>query len=125
VANEATELPGFKGAYIVGSANHRSEDEEHSATSDVDVKVVLDVDALPESPGKFAYRDALLDVSLVPFKDLRSPEDVLGHYHLAAGLCTPSVIADPTGFLTELQRAVAADYAQEHWVERRCLSSAM
>ena len=120
VANEATDFPGFKGAYIVGSVNHRGDDEEHPATSDVDVKVVLDADPLPGNPGKFLYRGALLDVSFVPFKDLRNAEDVLGHYHLAAGLCTPSVIADPTGSLTELQRAVTAEYAREQWVERRC-----
>src|SRR5690606_27048764 len=52
--------------------------------------------------------------------DVRSAEDVLGHYHLAASLAQPSMIADPTGHLTRLQTQVAQGYAQRRWVKQRC-----
>lgn len=120
VLDTGCRLPGFAGAYTVGSVNWLADEDEHPVTSDVDVKVVLDVEQLPENSGKFVHLGVLLDVSFVAFEALRSPEDVLGHYHLAAGFCKPGVIVDPTGHLTQLHSVVAREYAKRLWVERRC-----
>jgi len=119
VIDEASRLPGFAGAYTAGSVNWCSDELPQPASSDVDVKVVLDVDPLPPNPGKFSYGEALLDVSLVPLEALRSVDDVLGHYHMAAALSRPSIVVDPTGYLAQLQQAVSRDYAQRHWVAHR------
>ena len=116
----ASRMPGFSGAYTVGSVNALADHEAHPQTSDVDIKVVLDVATPPDNPGKFGHDGVTLDVSFVPLEQLRPPESVLADYHLAAGLSTPSVIADPTGFLTELQARIVRDYSKERWVSERC-----
>lgn len=118
--DEASRLPGFTGAYTAGSVNWRAAESSQPASSDVDVKVVLDADPLPPSPGKFLFGEVLLDVSFVPLDALRSPEDVLSHYHLAAALSRPSIVVDPTGFLAGLQRSVSQNFAKRHWVQQRC-----
>ena len=82
--------------------------------------VVLDGPNPPHRPGKFIYRDVLLEVSYLSSDQVRSPEFVLGQYHLAGSFRTPSIILDPSGRLTELQEAVARDYAKRQWVYRRC-----
>jgi len=59
-------------------------------------------------------------VSYLSRGEVRSAEEVLGQYHLAGSLAGSSVIADPTGELTRLQREVAAGYPKRRWVRRRC-----
>lgn len=120
VGEAAGEIPGFAGAFFHGSVNWLSDDAVLPATSDLDVMVVLDQDKLPPKPGKFRYRDVLLEVSFLARDALRSPEQVLGQYQLAGSFHVPSVILDPRGELRPLQQAVARDYAALSWVERRC-----
>ncbi len=74
----------------------------------------------PRKSGKRIYRDVLLDVSYLPSEQLRSPEQILGDYHLAGSLRTPSVIVDPSGRLATLQAAVSREYAKRRWVSGRC-----
>lgn len=74
----------------------------------------------PDKPGKFLYRDVLLEVSCLPSAQLQSPSLILGQYHLAGSFRTPSIIVDPSGRLTTLQAAVSAGYAKRRWVYRRC-----
>jgi hypothetical protein len=45
---------------------------------------------------------------------------VLSNSHLAGSFRVPSVISDPTGRLTDLNAAVARDFAKRRWVFRRC-----
>jgi hypothetical protein len=120
VAEEGSKVPGFLGAYHAGSVNWLDDESALSATSDVDVNVVLADGHPPGKRGKFVYRDVLLEVSYLARERLRSPELVLGDYHLAGGLRTPSVILDPSGELTALQAAVARGYAERERVRRRC-----
>jgi len=120
ITQEAAKLPGFYGAYFAGSTNWLPDDAPLPVGSDVDVMVVLDDPNPPIKIGKFVYRGVLLEVSYLPGDRLQSPEQVLGDYHLAGGLRTPSVVLDPTGRLTELQAAVAKDFAKRQWVVRRC-----
>jgi hypothetical protein len=120
VTEEAAHARSFSGAFFHGSANWLPDDATLPATSDLDVVVVLaDTDPL-EKPGKFIYRDFLLEVSYLPSAQLHSPDLVLGNYQLAGSFHTASVIADPSGRLTTLQEAVARDYAKRRWVRRRC-----
>ena len=120
VWEEASGTPGFSGAFFHGSTNWLPDHAELSTSSDVDVMVVLDDPNPPPRPGKFIFHDALLEVSYLPGDQLRSPALVLGQYHLAGSFRTPSIIADPSGELTNLQSAVARDFAKHRWVSRRC-----
>ncbi|MHB0877115.1 MAG: hypothetical protein ACYC5O_13850, partial [Anaerolineae bacterium] len=90
------------------------------ATSDLDVNVIVAGPNAPDKRTKFVYRDVLLEISYLPGDLFRSPEAVLGHYHLAGGLSTASIIVDPSGQLAALQATVSRDYAKRQWVRRRC-----
>jgi hypothetical protein len=120
VMEHATDLPGFAGAYLAGSVTAMPDEATLPATSDVDVMVVLGNPVPTGKPGKFLYREVLLEVTYMSGNALRTPEQVLGHYHLAGSFRTPSIIADPAGHLTALQAAVAKDFVSRRWVERRC-----
>jgi hypothetical protein len=120
VIEEASQTAGFGGAYFHGSTNWLPDDAALPATSDVDVMVVLAGPNLPDKLGKFIYRSVMLEVSYVSSEQFRSPDLILGHYHLAGSFRTASVILDPAGHLTRLQAAVAKAYAQRHWVYKRC-----
>jgi hypothetical protein len=120
VIEEASSLPGFHGAYYAGSTNWLPDDAPLPATSDVDVMIVLADANPPTKLGKFIYRDALLEASYLSRDRLRSPDLVLGDYHLAGGFRTPSVILDPSGELADLQAAVSKDFAKRRWVYKRC-----
>ena len=127
VAGEASELPDFAGAFYHGSTNWLAADATLPANSDLDIMVVLADPDPPQKPGKFVYRDVLLEVSYLPGDQLASADLVLGRSDLAGSFRTPSTILDPTGHLATLQRAVARDYAQRRWVVgpyiRRAFSS--
>jgi hypothetical protein len=120
VIDEASNLPGFHGAFFHGSAAWLPDDAILPTTSDLDVVVVLTEPNPPQKPGKFIYRDVLLDVTYLLSHELRSPEWVLGQSHLAGSFRRPSVISDPSGWLTEINAAVSKDFAKRRWVVRRC-----
>lgn len=120
VLEAARRLPGFQGAFFHGSTTWLPDDAPLHAASDVDVMVVLADPVPPEKPGKFLYRGVLLEASYLSEDELRSPEAVLGQYHLAGSFRAPSVILDPSGRLTELQATVSRDFAKRRWVLARC-----
>lgn len=116
----ASGIPGFAGAYTVGSINTLPDRAPLSPTSDVDVVVVVDAPEAPPKPGKMRRGGVLLEVTYLALEEVWEPERVLGHYHLAAGISSAQVLADPTGRLTELQSFVASSFARQEWVVRRC-----
>lgn len=113
-------IPGFAGAYLAGSAPEQPDDAVLPPWSDVDIMVVLDTPTVPPKPGKFRYKGVLLEATYLAAEQLRAPDQVLGHYHLAAGLRAPSIVTDPTGHLTALQAAVARQFHHREWVVARC-----
>ena len=68
---------GFLGAFFHGSVNGWAADALVPVGSDVDVMLVF-ATAPPVKPGKFIYRDLLLEVSTLPWDALGSPEHLLG-----------------------------------------------
>jgi hypothetical protein len=120
VIMDASKAPGFDGAFYAGSTNWLPDDAVFPSTSDVDVWVVLADPDLLAKPGKFIYRDVILDVSYLPSDQLRSPHQILGDYHMAGSFRTPSTISDPSGRLTKLQAVVSRDFAKRQWVYKRC-----
>ncbi|GAB2890300.1 hypothetical protein [Streptomyces mayteni] len=119
IGRHGSRTPGFRGAYLSGSTVDLPATAEVPAGSDTDVMLVVDAAELPEKPGKFLHHGALLEVTVVPWEQLRSPEHVLASYHLATPFRTDTVIADPTGDLGRLRERVAAGFAEPHWVARR------
>ncbi len=112
VLENAAVEQGFRGAFYHGSTGWLPDDAVLPATSDVYVMVVLDDDELSTKPGKFRYEGVLLEVSHIPVERLGSPGMVLRRPELAGSFRGLSVISDPSGWLTALQRAVARDYAR-------------
>jgi hypothetical protein len=120
VQEHAGEVPGYAGALVGGSVAWLPADAELPRTSDVDLMVVTDDPAAGPSRSKRRYGGVLLEVTLQPWSELRSPERVLSSYHLAGLLRPGTLLADPTGRLTRLQAATAGRYASRTWVRRRC-----
>jgi hypothetical protein len=108
------------GAFLHGSINWLADDAELPATSDLDVMLVLAGDEPAQKPGKFRHKGVLLEVSYLSMTDIATPEHVLGSAHLAGSFHRPGLLADPSGYLSALQREVACHYADESWVLGRC-----
>ncbi|MFE9777580.1 hypothetical protein ACFYPA_05410 [Streptomyces sp. NPDC005775] len=123
VAAHARPAPGYRGAYFSGSTVGRPDDAELPASSDVDVVVVTEADDPPAKPGKLRHEGALLEITYVPWAELRDPEAVLSSYHLAGSFRRDTVIDDPTGGLRALYRGVSPRFAERAWVRRRCLDA--
>lgn len=111
---------GFMGAYFSGSTVGKPDDAELPTASDLDLVVVTERTELPLKPGKFVYRDTLLEVTNVSWNQLASKEEVLTSYHLAGSFREDTIITDPTGQLRSIQRHVARHFAEKVWVRRRC-----
>lgn len=120
VEEEARKTPGIRGAFFHGSINWLSDEALLPDSSDLDIMVVLSETEPPDKPGKFRYDGVLLEVSYLSETALSSPEAVLGQYHLAGSFRSPGTLLDPTGWLTELQSVVGANYARCEWVYKRC-----
>ena len=118
VRQEGSRLPGFGGAYLVGSVTTFADGVALPATSDVDIAVVSDCAPSPRL-GKFVYRHLLLDVSFVAWKQVRSHESVHGHSQMAAGFRAWNILADPSDHLTRIQEKVAKQFSNRYWVRRR------
>ncbi|MHB0859533.1 MAG: hypothetical protein ACYC5M_18440 [Anaerolineae bacterium] len=120
VLRYASRDDGFRGAYLSGSTIEMPDDQELSATSDIDVVVVVDRAETPRKVGKFVYCDALLEVTYLPWNHIASVEEVLASYHLAGSFRKDTLIADPTGELRTRQIQVSRHFAERVWVRRRC-----
>jgi hypothetical protein len=119
VSASAARMPGFRGAFFSGSTAALSPDSILPSFSDVDVVVVLASSNGPPKLGKFRYEDALLDVSYLPWNQLAHLDQVAGAYQLAPSFSSNTVIADPTGHLDRLCRAISAGFAHPEAVRRR------
>lgn len=118
-AESVADIPGVRGAFLHGSTTWLGGDAVIPAASDVDLVVVADPPIPKERLGKLRAGGVILDVSSLPTADLGTVERVLGQYHLAGSFRAPSVVHDPTGWLTDLNASVARQFAQRRWVERR------
>lgn len=115
-----SEEPWFRGAYFSGSTILQNENEDMSASSDMDVVVVMAHDEMPLKLGKFRYEGVLIEITYLSWSKLQSGEDVLTDYHLAGSFRINTLISDPTGHLEKLQQYVSAHFAEKTWVLRRC-----
>ncbi|WP_234344170.1 hypothetical protein [Streptomyces sp. NRRL F-5123] len=120
VKSAAHAYEGYVGAYFSGSTVEMPPLGELPLGSDVDVVVVTRQPVGGLKLGKFLHHGVLLEVTHLPWDRIAPAGRALADYHLAGGLRTDTVIDDPTGRLRALQRQVAAAFADETWVRRRC-----
>ncbi|HLU58001.1 MAG TPA: hypothetical protein VKZ81_21280 [Pseudonocardia sp.] len=112
--------PGFRGAFLTGSAADRSLDEVQPAWSDVDVTVLLAGPVAPPKPGKIRHRGALLDVTYLPVSALADPEKVAATHYLAPSFAGPdAILSDPTGLLGGLRAHIAPTFRSPAAVRKR------
>lgn len=123
VIDQASSIPGFRGAYTAGSTNWLPDEADLTTTSDVDIMVVLTDLNQAFARGKFRYRGVLLEASYLREDQIRSPDLVLSDYHLAPSFRTTNIMLDPSGHLTALRAMVCRDYAKRKWVRQRCASA--
>jgi hypothetical protein len=119
VRERASADPLFVGAVLHGSANWLADDAELAPTSDLDVMVIRSADDGAAKPGKFRYRDLLLEVSYLQWGEISSAEQLLANYQLVGSFAGGRPLADPSGKLAALIATVSAQYAQPSWVQAR------
>lgn len=111
-------LPGFVGAYLVGSGAERSGADELPASSDLDVMVVLRGD-VGLKPGKIRVEGVLLEISLLGLEAIVPFERALSDYHIAHGLNLGRILSDPDGVLGEAHAFIAPRFRALRWIGRR------
>jgi hypothetical protein len=119
VNDVAARWPRFDGAFMHGSITRLPDHEPFPATSTVNVVVVMHGEPRIKH-GMYLFDGVLLDVSVRIPASMVAPEGILDEPLLAAIVCGAKIIADPTGFLTEVQQSVARDFAKREWVLKRC-----
>ncbi len=120
VLDEGSRLPGFWGAFFIGSINWKNDDTDLPLASDIDLRIVIDGNEPPDEVLGFSYHNVLLEVSYSSSKEFQSPETVLSEYPFACHFTTPNIIVDPSGKLTEIHKIVSRDFAKRKWVYKRC-----
>lgn len=122
VRQHASGRPDFRGAFFSGSTAAMAPEAELPASSDVDVVVVLAGASAPPKPGKLLLRGVLIEITYLAFAELDDADHVAASYHLAPSFARDTIIADPTGRLQELHRAISATFNDPAAIERRCES---
>lgn len=113
---------GFRGALFSGSILDLADDAELAPTSDVDVLVVINAEALPEKLGKILLDGVIVEVTYVAWVTLRDVDLVARTFYLAPSFRRDMIISDPTGRLRHIQRSVAATFGDPAASRLRCAS---
>jgi hypothetical protein len=120
VEREGRQIPGFRGAHLMGSILTMPHDAPFPLYRDVDLNIVVGDEMHTTTTHDVAAGGLMLEYSTISIARYRSPEDVLANPELAANLAVDGILVDPHGILAPLHQAVAAQYAQRHWVLARC-----
>src|SRR5438093_921660 len=121
VDTHADHMPGFLGAHLMGGITSMAIGEMFPTYRDVDLHLIFRDDI--EMPGENAealYKGLMIEAGFRQQKDYRTPEVVLADPVIASHMAVPSIVCDPTGWLTRLHEAVTREYAQRQWVQARC-----
>ena len=125
VEAEAPNIPDFRGAFLTGSILWKKDDDPFPPSSDVDLKLIVDLD--PNDPifnGELrqknqSFKGITLETTASSFQDFSTPERVLADFVDASHFSVTNFLSDPSGKLSEIQKAVAAQFAQKQWVIKR------
>ena len=120
VAEQAAAHPDLTGAFLHGSGTELPDDAILPETSDLDVMLVGPGPTPPLRTGKFRRDGVLIEASWLPASEVRSPDYVLGQYHLAGSFRSPSILLDRDGHLARIQAVVSEQFTWRRWVRVRC-----
>ena len=121
VSLQAEQLPGLLGAHLMGGMTSMAADEPFAAYRDVDMHLILQDDGdVPVENVEAPYKGLMIEAGFRQQKDYCTPEVVLADPVIASHMAVPSILYDPTGFLTRLHEAVTREYARRKWVQARC-----
>jgi hypothetical protein len=110
--------PGFRGAFLTGSATDLPGAATLPRSSDVDVTVLVAAAAERRS-GKQVVDGVLADVSYLEERVLADPAWVAASFVYAPSFRGGQVLADPTGHLGRLEAAIAPGFATPAAVRAR------
>jgi hypothetical protein len=110
--------PGCAGAHLVGSLAGAPPQDPFPRYRDVNIHLVME-GARSRQTHATLYQGLILEYSLVPATEYRSPAAVLSRADLAAGLAVGGILADSSGRLEALHHTVAPEYPRRHWIMAR------
>ena len=123
VQEEAVNLPGFYGAFFIGSINWMDDDAAFPLTSDVDIMIALEnYNEYPEYK-KVRYQNIILEIATKSKEEVKDAETVLSNYRYAAHFTRPNIILDPTDHLSRIRTVVSKEYARRKWVHKRVVDA--
>jgi hypothetical protein len=119
VNSNASQMPGFCGAHLMGGINYAPKEAPFAPFKDVDMNIVFQ--GSPEfEVHDLSYKGLILEYGSISEDAYRSADAVLANPELASNLAVNSILADPTGRLAALQVLVAQEYPRRQWVRARC-----
>jgi hypothetical protein len=119
VETEASRMPGFRGAHLLGGVNELPADAPFPRHRDVDLHVVLEQQPWRENL-ELLYEGVLLEVAFTDPSLYASADAILINPALACNLAVKSVLADPSRLFQDVQPRVEREYALPRWVAARC-----
>jgi hypothetical protein len=115
----ARRQPDFAGAYLWAGITALPAEAPFPLYRDVDVVVVLTQGAQDDEQ-EVLYRGLMIEVIPKNLDAHRDAAAILASPSAGPNLATTQILADPTGILTPLRQAVAAEYGRRRWVQARC-----
>jgi hypothetical protein len=118
---QAEQLPGFLGAHLMGGITSMAASDPFPVYRDVDLHIIMEDDAdIPGENLEMLYKGLMIEAGFRRQTDYRTPEVILADPVIATHMAVPSILSDPSGFLTRLHKGVAREYARRKWVQLRC-----
>ncbi len=130
VKNRISELPNVTHAFLQGSVMIKDEDENLPATSDVDIRIVVDQDVPPmftTLTGPFAQKyykidGVILDTTYMTLENLNKQIAAFPGELIAVDFYKSNAIYDSDGTLDRLYQRTRITYRDIAWVRQRCKS---
>jgi hypothetical protein len=118
---QAEQFPAFLGAHLMGGITSMALSDPFPTYRDVDLHMMLhdDVD-IPGENAETLYKGLMIEAGFRQQKDYRTPEVVLADPVIASHMAMPSILSDPSGFLSQLHEVISREYARRKWVQARC-----
>ncbi|MBN1867041.1 hypothetical protein JW916_07080 [Candidatus Sumerlaeota bacterium] len=119
IEENAASYPGYKGAIIAGSANAMDPEAEWPATSDVDLWLMVENPKATPRQKKILFEGVIVEAVPTRLAHFDDPEEVLGDPYKAHHFAVNNILSDPTGILSDVQKAVGPKFAEPKWVLER------
>jgi hypothetical protein len=121
VRMQSERFPGFLGAHLMGGITSMAVSDPFPEYRDVDLHIILKDDTdIPGENAEALYKGLMIEAGFRRKTHYSSPEVVLADPVIASHMAVPSILSDPSGFLTRLHEVVAREYARRKWVLARC-----